>query len=219
MDLRIFGPSYPDFLERLKGQVKKGLVERVWYAFPEIRVVTNDPSVVAMIKEDFPGALISTDGTPIEVIVGNSMIKKGFSLATAESCTGGLISHMITNVPGSSRYFLLGAVVYSNEAKKRLLKVKPETLQKHGAVSKETVKEMLDGVLEVSGADCAIAVSGIAGPGGGTREKPVGTVYIGVKVHDIERITRHHFDAEREGNKMLSAYTALSTLLRLIGEV
>lgn len=103
----------------------------------------------------------------------------GFQLATAESCTGGWIAKAVTDVPGSSDVLGYGIVSYSNEAKRSLLKVRAETLDMHGAVSEATVIEMASGVLELSGADLAVAVSGVAGPGGGSDAKPVGTVWFG----------------------------------------
>ena len=103
----------------------------------------------------------------------------GLSVATAESCTGGWVAKSITDIPGSSGCFGYGVVTYSNAAKEALLGVRTETLESKGAVSEETVREMAQGVLQLSGADLAVAVSGIAGPDGGTEEKPVGTVWIG----------------------------------------
>lgn len=104
---------------------------------------------------------------------------KALTLATAESCTGGMIASYLTSVPGVSDYFGYGFVTYSNEAKQKLLGVSEATLKKYGAVSAETVCEMAEGAIAVSGADMAVSVSGIAGPGGGTDEKPVGLVYMG----------------------------------------
>ena len=110
--------------------------------------------------------------------VGELLKAKNFSLSTAESCTGGGIAALITSVPGSSEYFKGGIVAYSNEIKADLLHVSVETLAQHGAVSRETVVEMVKGAMKTLKTDCAVATSGIAGPGGGTPEKPVGTVWI-----------------------------------------
>ncbi|WP_294616914.1 CinA family protein [uncultured Bacteroides sp.] len=116
----------------------------------------------------------------LEEEVGELLKAKNLSLSTAESCTGGGIAALITSVPGSSEYFSGGIVAYSNEIKESLLHVSTETLAKYGAVSCETVVEMAKGAMKTLKTDCAVATSGIAGPGGGTPEKPVGVVWIAV---------------------------------------
>jgi len=116
----------------------------------------------------------------LEEEIGKMLEAKKLSLSTAESCTGGGIAALMTSVPGSSEYFKGGIVAYSNEVKMSLLDVAAETLKKHGAVSRETVTEMAKGAMKRLKTDCAIATSGIAGPGGGTPEKPVGTIWIAV---------------------------------------
>lgn len=114
----------------------------------------------------------------LEEEIGELLKAKKLSLSTAESCTGGGISALVTSVPGSSEYFKGGIVAYANEVKEELLGVRPETLVAYGAVSRETVVEMAKGAMNRLKTDCAVATSGIAGPGGGTPEKPVGTVWI-----------------------------------------
>lgn len=114
----------------------------------------------------------------LEEEIGELLKAKNLSLSTAESCTGGGIAALITSVPGSSEYFNGGIVAYSNEIKQDLLHVSAETLARHGAVSRETVVEMVKGAMKTLKTDCAVATSGIAGPGGGTQEKPVGTIWI-----------------------------------------
>ncbi len=121
--------------------------------------------------------MANADALPPEAELANRLTVRGETLALAESCTGGLVSHRITNVPGSSRFFLAGFVTYGNRAKTTVLGVDQGTLDAHGAVSRETVEAMALGARRVAGADWAAAVSGIAGPGGGTPEKPVGLVY------------------------------------------
>jgi nicotinamide-nucleotide amidase len=121
---------------------------------------------------------MDTDLYELSRLLGCSLKAKEQKIATAESCTGGWIAQMITEVPGSSAWFDRGFVTYSNAAKIQMLGVKPETLEKFGAVSAQTATEMVKGALAQSDADCAIAVTGIAGPDGGTTEKPVGTVFI-----------------------------------------
>lgn len=144
--------------------------------------------------------------------------ESGFTLSVAESCTGGLISHLVTSAPGSSSYFLCGFVVYSNESKTKILGVPPDTIEKYGAVSRETVAKMLEGAMERTRSDAAIAVSGIAGPSGGTAEKPVGTVYIGVSARGKMRIERHLFSGGRDEIKMQAAEAALMSLISITGE-
>jgi PncC family amidohydrolase len=121
---------------------------------------------------------------PLEAQIGPLLRKAGWKLATAESCTGGLIGHRVTEVPGSSDYFLGGFVAYAYEAKVASLGVSWDTLKAHGAVSRETVLEMARGARRVLGADLAISVSGIAGPGGAQPSKPVGTTWVGLSTPD-----------------------------------
>ncbi|MFK8007507.1 MAG: competence/damage-inducible protein A [Saprospiraceae bacterium] len=116
----------------------------------------------------------------LEEVVGRMLIEKGKTLATAESCTGGFLAHKITSVSGSSAYFMGSIIAYSNEVKMNQLQVKSSTLKNHGAVSEATVKEMVKGALDLLKTDIAISISGIAGPGGGTPEKPVGTIWIAI---------------------------------------
>ena len=134
------------------------------------------------------------------------------SLSTAESCTGGSIAALITSVPGSSEYFNGGIVAYSNEVKVNLLYVSPETLEKHGAVSRETVIEMAKGAMKALKTDCAIATSGIAGPGGGSIEKPVGTVWIAVAYKNEIVTFRQEGDDGRAGNVQKAVQNALKML-------
>ncbi|MEZ4525972.1 MAG: nicotinamide-nucleotide amidohydrolase family protein [Desulfobacterales bacterium] len=159
-----------------------------WAKFPEIQIKFygshksaeeldgSRAAARAWVLEKMGKKVFSTAGESMEAVAGRMLGEKKASLALAESCTGGLIASRITDVPGSSDYFLFSAVTYSNEAKIRVLGVKQEPLEKFGAVSEECVREMAEGVQRVAGATYGLAVSGIAGPGGGTEEKPVGTV-------------------------------------------
>jgi PncC family amidohydrolase len=133
-------------------------------------------------------------------------------LAVAESCTGGLIGHRITNVPGSSTYYMGSVTAYAYEAKVRLLGVRWSTLEKYGAVSEETVLEMARGVRLALAADIGLSVSGIAGPGGGTPEKPVGLVWIGLSTHDFDEAWRYQFPGDRLQVKEKTADEALLLL-------
>lgn len=150
----------------------------------------------------------------LERVAGRLLRERGKKLAVAESCTGGLITHRITNVPGSSAYLRQGWVVYSNEAKVEQLGVRPETLARHGAVSEPVAAEMAQGALQRSGADLAVAVTGIAGPGGGTEEKPVGTVCFALATPGGTRTWTARFAGSREEIKWRSASEALN-LVRL----
>ena len=134
---------------------------------------------------------------------------RGLKLATAESCTGGLIADRLTDVPGSSDYFLGGVVAYAYEAKVAVLNVSWDTLHAHGAVSRETVLEMARGARLALGADIAVSVSGIAGPGGGLPDKPVGTTWLGLSAADGEWARKFVWDLDRRGNKELSAEAAM----------
>ena len=124
--------------------------------------------------------LYGTDDETLEVVIGNLLRERGLTLAVAESCTGGLLGGRITNVPGSSDYFLGGLISYSNELKESMLDVPAKTLQEHGAVSEETARAMAEGIVHATGASLGIGITGVAGPGGGTSEKPVGLVYLAI---------------------------------------
>ena len=149
----------------------------------------------------------------LEIQIGLILHERGWKLALAESCTGGLVGDRITNVPGSSEYFLGGVVSYSNQAKVNLLAVSWETLNSTGAVSRETVIEMARGARNLMNADMAVSVSGIAGPGGGTAEKPVGTTWIGLAANDGEWANVFRFTGDRVQNKRSAADAALQMLL------
>jgi competence/damage-inducible protein CinA-like protein len=159
--------------------------------------------------------VFSMDGSPMEEVVGRLLLEKKATLAVAESCTGGLISHMLTNVPGSSNYFLFSGVTYSNEAKENVLGVSLETIQRFGAVHEETAKEMAAGVRRIAGSDYGLATSGIAGPEGGTAEKPVGLVCIGLADEKSARGYRFFYPFNnRSRNKMVFSVKALDLLRR-----
>jgi PncC family amidohydrolase len=149
----------------------------------------------------------------LETQVGRLLHERGLKLVLAESCTGGLLGSRITDVPGSSEYFLAGVVAYAYEAKADLLGVSWDTLNTKGAVSRETVLEMARGIRDRMKADIAISISGIAGPGGGTPEKPVGTTWIGLVTSDGEWAKLLHFLGDREENKNSTVEAALNLLL------
>ena len=159
--------------------------------------------------------VFSMDGSPMEAVVGRLLFEKKATLAVAESCTGGLISHLLTNVPGSSNYFLFSGVTYSNAAKQKILEVSPDTIERFGAVHEETAKEMAAGVRRIAGSDYGLATSGIAGPDGGTDEKPVGVVCIGLADRESARGFRFFYPFNsRSRNKKIFAVKALDMLRR-----
>ena len=150
----------------------------------------------------------------IERIVGRLLRGKGLTLAVAESCTGGLVGHRLTQAPGCSSYFLGGVIAYRSTVKTSLLGISEETLARYGAVSKQTAAEMARGARRLLGADAAIAVTGIAGPGGGSGTKPVGLVYLALAYGDRVIVRRHLFNGSRSTVKSRAADTAL----KLLGE-
>jgi nicotinamide-nucleotide amidase len=148
---------------------------------------------------------------------GVALFARGWTMAAAESCTGGWICQAMTAVPGSSKWFDCGFVTYTNVAKQTLLGVAPRTLREHGAVSEATVREMAAGALVRSGASIAVAVSGIAGPDGGTEEKPVGTVWFAWAVREGENYSRRcYFSGDRTAVRRQTVVEALQEITRLL---
>ncbi|HEY2083726.1 MAG TPA: CinA family protein [Verrucomicrobiae bacterium] len=148
----------------------------------------------------------------LETKIVRLLTERKQTLAVAESCTGGFISHRLTNVPGASAVFLSGLVTYSNEAKQTFLGVRPATLAQYGAVSEPVAREMAEGARRASGTDYAIAVTGIAGPGGGTDEKPVGTVFIALATARETRVLRRLNPGDRLAFKQTTSQQALQQL-------
>jgi len=156
------------------------------------------------------------DDETLEMVVGKLLLNKKLTIATAESCTGGLIANKITDVAGSSNYFIRGYVTYSNESKMQDLGVKEETIKKYGAVSKETAIEMASGARKKAQTDMAISTTGIAGPTGGTKEKPVGLVWFGLATKNELFAIRRNFLGERTYIKLQTAKTALDLVRRYL---
>jgi len=223
--------GYPESIagERIAGfstrfpDLKLGLRAK----FPEIQVKiygrSKDPEKLGTelsqarqwLVERLGSKAFSSSGRSMQEVVGDRLAAAGETLAVAESCTGGLIAHWLTNVAGSSAYFLLSAVTYANEAKIAVLGVSRQTLETHGAVHETTAEEMAAGVRRVAGADWGLSVTGIAGPGGGTPEKPVGTVCVGVVSARGAQSRRFFFPfGHRQMNKQVFAMTALDQLRR-----
>ena len=144
------------------------------------------------------------------------LISKSFTISVAESCTGGLIGHLITSIPGSSAYFMGGVISYSNQAKSDLLGVSPDTLGQYGAVSDQTAKEMAMGVKERFKSGIGLSVSGIAGPDGGSIEKPVGTVFMGFVFDNEPLAIKYLFKGKRAEVKQQTAETALENIKRYL---
>lgn len=186
----------------------------------DIRIYGNKKDefqkIIRKIEERLSEHIYGYDDDTVIGLCHEKLMHSGKKLAVAESCTGGLIQNLFTNNQGSSNYLEGGVVSYSNDAKMKLLGVKESTLRKFGAVSKETVKEMLEGVRALFDVDYAIAVSGIAGPTGGTREKPVGLVYIGVNIEGKLLVKRFNFSGDRLQIKKQSAENAIYLLLKSI---
>ena len=152
----------------------------------------------------------------MESVVGRLLIDGKHTVAVAESCSGGLIASLLTDVPGSSAYLLEGVVAYSNEAKIRGLGVSPDDLAAHGAVSQAVAEQMARGVRERAGAEFGVATTGIAGPDGGTDEKPVGTVYVAMASEREVAARRYQLVTDRARNKRLTAQIALDWLRRRV---
>ncbi|WP_035603281.1 competence/damage-inducible protein A [Haloferula sp. BvORR071] len=185
LELKITGVGESDIQEEIDAKLAEvpglevGYCARVGEV--DVRLIGDEAAIAAgrdVTLAAFAKQTFSEDGSSLEATVVRLMSGAGLKLATAESCTGGLIANRITDVPGSSAVFTHGFVTYANEAKRDLLGVPQEILDEHGAVSEPVVRAMAEGALRVSGADIAVAVTGIAGPDGGTPEKPVGTVWL-----------------------------------------
>jgi nicotinamide-nucleotide amidase len=187
-----------------------------------LRAEGNDEKKVrAILHENFSRVydaveefVFSTESEDLVEVVAAQMRDSGATVSVAESCTGGLIAKMLTDVPGSSALFKQGIVAYANEAKIERLGVKPETLEAYGAVSEEVCREMATGMRETAGTDYALSTTGIAGPDGGTDEKPVGLVYLGIASAGGVEVRKRSFSGDRDVIRTRSAYTLLN-LLRL----
>ena len=185
--------------------------EREEEALKLIEPVKN--KVKEILGEDVYG---EGEDTTIEKVVGDLLIKNNLKISTAESCTGGMIASRLVSISGISDAFLEGAVTYSNEAKVRTLNVKEETLKKYGAVSEETAREMAEGIAKRTGSDIAVVTTGIAGAGGGTEEKPVGLVYIGLYYKGEVFVYKNVFNGNRQEVRTKATVRALDIVRRKI---
>jgi nicotinamide-nucleotide amidase len=188
----------------------------------DLRTIGNEAQLAeaALIVEAALGAhVVSPDATALEAVIVEDLAARGATLAVAESCTGGFVAHRITNVPGASAIFLQGFVTYANAAKVAALHVDPMLIDAHGAVSPEVACAMAEGAKAVAGATFAIATTGIAGPGGGTSQKPVGTVHIAIaEAGHATRSEQHSFPTDRATFKDLASQAALDLLRRRLRE-
>ncbi|MCK5028965.1 MAG: competence/damage-inducible protein A [Bacteroidales bacterium] len=185
----------------------------------ELRLLEN--TILEKIKElkkIIPDLICGYDSDKLEELVGKILLMKGQTLATAESCTGGNIAHLITSVSGSSQYFKGGVVAYANEIKENTLSVSNSDIDKYGAVSKQVVEQMAKSILNLYDADFAIATSGIAGPNGGTDEKPVGTTWIAVASKSKLISKLYIFGDQRDRNIQRASLTALNMLQKLAND-
>jgi nicotinamide-nucleotide amidase len=192
----------------------------------QVRITANGSNELAinalldqyeqLMFERFGDHIYSLNKESLSDAVCRMLLERKISIATAESCSGGLIASQLTRYPGISEVFGMGLVSYSNQAKMKLLNVSAETLDKYGAVSEETAREMCMGLKVSSGADCCIAVTGIAGPDGGTEDKPVGLVYIGVFYKNKLEVTRWHFKGERQVVQDKTAIKAFNLIRKAI---
>ena len=149
-------------------------------------------------------------------ILNEVLKKKKLKISIAESCSGGLISYNLTKLPGSSKYFIMGVVCYSNDSKIKFLKVKKKTLLKYGAVSMETCKQMCENLLKISKSNIAVSITGIAGPGGGTVKKPIGLVYIGIATKQTIKINKFIYDKKLSRNNIQKE--TLKSSLKIIND-
>ena len=169
-----------------------------------------------LLRDTLGSSIVASEDKPIAAIVGDMLRGRGLSLSTAESCTGGNVAHAITAIAGSSDYFNGSVVAYSNTVKQEVLGVPADVLAEHGAVSEHTVRAMAEGVARLMHTQCAIATSGVAGPGGGTPEKPVGTVWVAVKCGDSVEAECYHLPGTRDRVIDRATTNVLCKLLKLL---
>ncbi len=168
------------------------------------------------LQDIFSEELVTSEDKTVAQVLGELLTERELTVASAESCTGGNISHKITQIPGSSAYFLGSVVSYSNDVKAKVLKVSRNNLSRHGAVSREVVEDMARGVSQLMHSDCAVATSGIAGPDGGTQFKPVGTVWMAAKYGDQVVSELIHFDGNRDRVIESATHHVMVMLIKLL---
>jgi nicotinamide-nucleotide amidase len=220
-----FGLSESDVDQRLSDLFRDAACETGMLASPkgvEIRLRAMSQSgdvvdgLVAAIGRRLGDAVYALDGRPMEAVVGDALLAKGWTLAVAESCTGGLVGHRLTDVPGSSRYFVGGWVTYANQAKTNWLDVDRTQLAAHGAVSEPVAALMAEGARRRAGSDVGLALTGIAGPGGGTPDKPVGTLVVGLAGGRGTETMRWRFSGSRSDTKLAFSQFGLNAVRRFV---
>lgn len=229
---RIFGMPEAEVNQRVGHLETHNSMIRLGYypVFPEVHlnltaIGTSEEETESLfvlvdqkIREALGSSIYGLGENTMAVMVGALLRERGITLALAESCTGGLVSHLVTTVPGSSGYYLGGVCAYSNVMKTKFLAVDPELLARHGAVSGETAEAMAWGVCQATGAELGLSVTGVAGPDGGTPEKPVGTVFFGIVWQGVASHCRRNFTGKRVDIQCLSAQTGLDLIRRKLLE-
>ncbi len=220
--IRMSGVSPEDIIEWIKKEPYYPFIR--FKIIPKIAdldlLIASDhvTDAVAAIQKKFGKFCYSFDGETIEEAVGAALLAHNASLAIAESCTGGAIAARMTRIPGASRYFMGGAVSYSNRLKEELLSVPHRLIQKNGAVSEEVAVKMANEIRKSASSDIGLSVTGIAGPTGGSREKPVGLVYIALSTDKKTTVMRHKFYGGRDEIREQAVHTALETVLHCLEE-
>jgi nicotinamide-nucleotide amidase len=227
---KVFGLQETAVNQKLKHIEKNDPQIRIGYypVFPDVHVSltvidknsreaeNKFANLTAEIQDILSDCLYGSDETSMAQVVGLLLTEQHKTLAVAESCTGGLIGHKITRVAGSSNYFAGGVIAYANSLKEKYLDVEAGVLADHGAVSAEVARAMAAGIRERTACDIGLATTGIAGPTGGSREKPVGTVYFGLAARDLEKTFKFRFDGDRRQIQELAAQTGLDLIRRLL---
>ncbi len=217
-----FGMGESELFDRLNGlyPLPEGISIGYRAHFPEVHVTLKSSEslfpklLVSQIDELLSDNIVAKDSETFISAVANKLIDQKCSVSTAESCTGGLVSQLLTSISGSSRFFNQAFVTYSNQVKCKALGVLESTLSTYGAVSSECALEMLQGLVEQTKSEYGIAITGIAGPDGGSQDKPVGTVYIGIKTPQHSKVYHHQFYGDRQQIRLRSAYYALFYILK-----
>ena len=239
--INLFLPLSTQKWDRVEGLLKKvweeeALYQKRLYVFktypegeikpeniPSKRVFLNEKYLTVVSESHRPPLkemeFFTSTGEELEEVVGNLLREKGLTVATAESCTGGMVAAALVNVPGSSDYFKGSVVAYANEVKEGVLGVRRETLERFGAVSPQTAEEMALGVRRLLGTDIGVSTTGIAGPGGGTPEKPVGLTYFAIAYGDRVKTFKRVFPFDRNQNRLSATYFILYQLYKLLKEV